>query len=149
MMDWKEVMRRAEAGNPEPARRVVKTDEEWRAQLSAEQFQVTRQAATERAFSSSMCSVLEPGEYACVCCGEKLFDAATKFDSGTGWPSFEAPITDDAIAYLLDVSYGMRRVETVCNVCKAHLGHVFPDGPPPSGLRYCMNALALEKLGQH
>ena len=93
--------------------------------------------------------MFEPGEYACACCGEKLFDAATKFESGTGWPSFQQPISDAAIAYLADDSYGMRRIETVCNVCQAHLGHVFPDGPPPSGLRYCMNALALKKIDEH
>jgi len=149
MIDWTEIMRRATAGNPAPVRQVEKSDAEWRAALSAEQYQVTRQAATERPFSSAMCGVFEPGEYACVCCGEKLFDAATKFESGTGWPSFQQPITDAAIAYILDDSYGMRRIETVCNVCKAHLGHVFPDGPQPSGLRYCMNALALQKLGDH
>jgi methionine-R-sulfoxide reductase len=147
MIDWKEVMRRAAGANPEPARHVEKTDEEWRAQLSAESYRVTRCAATERPFSSEMCSKFEPGIYACVCCGEQLFDAEKKFESGTGWPSFEQPIADAAVAYILDDSHGMRRVETVCNVCKAHLGHVFPDGPPPSGLRYCMNALALAKVG--
>ena len=149
MIDWNEILRRAAAGNPEPAHRVTKSDAEWRAELSAEQYQVTRHAATERPFSSAMCAVFEAGEYACVCCGEKLFDAQTKFDSGTGWPSFQQPISDAAIAYLSDDAYGMRRIETVCNVCQAHLGHVFPDGPPPSGLRYCMNALALKKLGEH
>ncbi len=149
MIDWKEILRRASAGNPEPARRVTRSDDEWRAQLSPEQFQVTRQAATERPFSSAMCAVFEPGEYACVCCGEKLFDAATKFESGTGWPSFQQPISDTAIAYIADDSHGMRRIETVCNACHAHLGHGFPDGPPPSGLRYYMNTLALKKLADH
>jgi len=103
-------------------------------------------ARTERAFSSEMCSRFEPGRYACVCCGTLLFDASTKFESGTGWPSFTQPAADDAIAYIVDRSYGMVRVEARCSVCDAHLGHVFPDGPQPSGLRYCMNAVALEKL---
>jgi methionine-R-sulfoxide reductase len=107
---------------------------------------VTRKHGTERAFSSEMCSLFEPGKYRCVCCQTLLFDAETKFDSGTGWPSFTQPVAPEVIAYRVDESYGMVRVETVCNVCEAHLGHVFPDGPAPSGLRYCMNAVALEKV---
>lgn len=144
-IDWTEVLRRARDGNPAPARKVEKSTAEWRAQLSPERYEVTRQAATERPFSSALCHKFEPGRYHCTCCGELLFDANTKFDSGTGWPSFSQPASDAAIAYVMDESHGMRRIETVCNVCKAHLGHVFPDGPPPSGLRYCMNALALER----
>ena len=95
---------------------------------------------------TDMCGIFEPGEYACLCCGELLFDAQTKFESGTGWPSFTQPATEEAIAYHVDRSMGMVRVETTCNVCDAHLGHVFPDGPAPSGLRYCMNAVALKKV---
>ncbi len=144
-IDWAEVIRRASQGNPAPSHAVEKSDADWRAQLSSEQYMVTRQAATERPFSSAMCHKFEPGRYHCVCCGELLFDAASKFESGTGWPSFGQPASDAAIAYVADDSHGMRRIETVCNVCKAHLGHVFPDGPAPSGLRYCMNALALDK----
>jgi peptide-methionine (R)-S-oxide reductase len=147
MIDWTEVVRRARHGNPAAPREVVKSDAEWRAQLTPEQYQVTRRAGTERPFSSEMCHRFEPGDYACACCGERLFDAARKFDSGTGWPSFTLPASDAAIAYVGDDSHGMQRIETVCNVCKAHLGHVFPDGPPPSFLRYCMNALALAKRG--
>jgi methionine-R-sulfoxide reductase len=93
-----------------------------------------------------MCSRIEPGLYACVCCGTLLFDAREKFDSGTGWPSFTQPVQENAVAYHADHSHGMVRVETLCNGCDAHLGHVFPDGPQPSGLRYCINALALQKI---
>lgn len=146
MLNWNDVIRFSDQGNPEPGRRVAKTDAEWRAQLSPEEYHVTREKGTERAFSSTMCNLFEPGLYACVCCGTLLFDAREKFDSGTGWPSFTQPVREDAIAYHSDTSYGMRRVETVCNTCDAHLGHVFPDGPPPGGLRYCMNALALRKV---
>ena len=103
-------------------------------------------AGTERAFSSGMCSLFQPGRYACACCGTALFDSASKFESGTGWPSFGAPVEDGVVGYHGDNSHGMIRVEATCNVCDAHLGHVFPDGPPPTGLRYCINALSLEKL---
>jgi methionine-R-sulfoxide reductase len=145
MLTWIDVQKVAKSGNLAPDRKVTKSDEDWRRQLSPEEFRVTRTAGTERAFSSDMCSLFEPGIYACVCCGTVLFDSATKFESGTGWPSFTQPVADNVIAYHLDSGYGMVRVETVCNTCDAHLGHVFPDGPPPSGLRYCMNAVALKK----
>ena len=146
MLKWNDVMVMARGKNPAPDRRVTKTEQEWRAQLSPEQFRVARQSGTERPFSSDMCSLFEPGIYGCVCCGTLLFDASQKFESGTGWPSFTQPLKDNAIAYVLDQSHGMSRVETNCNTCDAHLGHVFPDGPPPSGLRYCMNAVALKKV---
>ena len=146
MLQWLDVLRFARNGNPEPDQKVIKTEEEWQAQLTPNQYVVTRQKGTERPFSSEMCSLFEPGLYACVCCDTLLFDASEKFESGTGWPSFTQPITENAIAYHADHSHGMIRVETVCNTCDAHLGHVFPDGPPPSGLRYCMNALALKKI---
>ncbi len=145
MLDWNEVMRLAESGNQPPPRKVEKTEAEWREQLSPDAFHVTREHGTERAFSSEMCSLFEPGRYACVCCGTLLFDAQTKFESGTGWPSFTRPASEDVVAYHVDRSYGMVRVETLCNVCDAHLGHVFPDGPEPTGLRYCINAVALRK----
>ena len=144
-LHWIDVMGFAKNGVPPPDRKVVKTEAEWRAELNEEEYMVTRHAATESPFSSSMCGLFEPGLYACRCCGTLLFDAQEKFDSGTGWPSFTQPLAVNAIAYNADTTHGMVRVETVCNSCDAHLGHVFPDGPKPGGLRYCMNALALRK----
>ena len=126
--------------------KIRKSEEEWRAQLTPEQFQVTRQHGTERPFSGEYCMSKQPGKYACVCCGLLLFDAGTKFDSGTGWPSFTQPVNDDVVEYVEDNSYGMRRVEVRCARCEAHLGHVFPDGPPPTGLRFCMNSVSLKHL---
>jgi peptide-methionine (R)-S-oxide reductase len=146
MLTWAEVLGRARGGNPAPPRRVERSDDEWRRSLSPEVFQVARLRGTERPFSSEMCSRFEPGRYACVCCGTPLFDGSRKFESGTGWPSFTQPVEEAVVAYHEDRSFGMSRVETLCAVCDAHLGHVFPDGPPPSGLRYCINAVALEKL---
>lgn len=146
MLTWTAILETAKRGNATPARRVERSEVEWRALLSPEQFHVTRQHGTERAFSSEMCSLFEPGRYACICCGTVLFDAEEKFESGTGWPSFTQPIDPSVIAYHVDRSYGMVRVETTCSTCDAHLGHVFPDGPRPSGLRYCMNAVALAKV---
>ena len=146
MQDWNDILKLVKDGNPPPRRRVEKTEAEWRALLSAEEYHLTRRKGTERPFSSEMCSLFEPGRYACLCCDTVLFDSAEKFESGTGWPSFTQPVEPDVIAYHGDRSYGMIRVETTCSTCDAHLGHVFPDGPPPSGLRYCMNALALKKV---
>ncbi|MGC4083335.1 MAG: peptide-methionine (R)-S-oxide reductase MsrB [Vicinamibacterales bacterium] len=146
MLTWKDVLQYAKNGVPAPDRRVEKSDAEWRRELSEEEYRVTRHAGTERPFSSEMCSLFEPGRYACRCCGTLLFDASSKFESGTGWPSFTQPVALNAIAYHADNSYGMVRVETVCNTCDAHLGHVFPDGPGPTGLRYCMNAVSLKKM---
>jgi methionine-R-sulfoxide reductase len=146
MLQWPDVLRFARNGNPEPECKVVKSEMEWQAQLTPNQYAVTRQKGTERPFSSEMCSLFEPGLYACVCCDTLLFDASEKFESGTGWPSFTQPMQANAIAYIEDNAYGMQRIETVCNTCGAHLGHVFPDGPAPSGLRYCMNAIALKKI---
>ena len=143
MLRWNDVLHFARNGNPAPDRKVRKTDDEWRKQLSAEAFAVTRRAGTERPFASEMCSLFKPGTYSCVCCDTLLFDSSGKFESGTGWPSFTQPSAQNVIAYRIDEGHGMVRVEAVCNVCDAHLGHVFPDGPPPSGLRYCMNAAAL------
>lgn len=145
MTTWNDVIRLADSGNVAPPRRVERSDDEWRAALDPLAYQVTRHAGTERPFSNEMCSRFEPGTYECVCCSTLLFDAAEKFESGTGWPSFTQPVAGDVVAYHVDRSHGMVRVEAVCNVCDAHLGHVFPDGPPPTGLRYCMNAVALRK----
>jgi peptide-methionine (R)-S-oxide reductase len=145
MIKWADVIHFTNKGNPTPEKRVEKTEEEWKQLLTTEEFQVTRLKGTERSFSSEMCSLFEPGIYECKCCGTLLFDASEKFESGTGWPSFTQPIKENAIAYHADKSYGMIRVEVVCNTCDAHLGHVFPDGPGPSGLRYCVNAISLTK----
>lgn len=149
MLKWADVLNLARSGNPAPDHKVVKTKDSWRAELSPEQFHVTREAGTERAFSSAMCSLFEPGIYSCVCCETRLFDAAEKFESGTGWPSFTQPLESNVIAYRFHGPAFLRRVETICNTCDAHLGHVFPDGPEPSGLRYCMNAVALKKTSEH
>lgn len=146
MLKWIDVIRFASTGNPVSDEKVLKTNEEWHRLLTPEEFRVTRLKGTERAHSSEMCSLFEPGKYACVCCGTLLFDANEKFESGTGWPSFTQPAAENSIAYHKDISYGMVRVETLCNTCDAHLGHVFPDGPQPGGLRYCMNAVALKKV---
>ena len=146
MLPWSQVLHLATNGNPSPAHKVAKSDAEWRQQLTSVQYEVTRQAGTERAFSSEMCSLFEPGLYACVCCATLLFDASQKFESHTGWPSFTQPIESSVIAYRFDGPAFLERIETICNTCDAHLGHVFPDGPKPSGLRYCMNAVALQKV---
>lgn len=145
MLNWNDVIAFATNGNPTPDRRVEKTEKEWESLLTAEQFRVTRKRGTERSFSHDLCRSYDPGLYSCVCCSNLLFDSSEKFDSGTGWPSFAQPVQINSVKYIMDNSFGMTRVEVQCNNCDAHLGHVFPDGPAPSGLRYCMNGEALVK----
>lgn len=123
--------------------RVQRSEQEWRELLTPDQFRVTRQAATEPAFSGELLHEKRPGTYCCICCGQDLFRSETKFDSGTGWPSFYQPIRQEALGQHRDESLGMARTEVHCSQCDAHLGHVFPDGPEPTGLRFCINSLAL------
>jgi len=123
--------------------KVEKSDAEWREQLSEQEYQVTRCSATERAFTGRYWNEKSAGTYHCVCCGSPLFRSETKYDSGTGWPSFYQPVSEDAVGEKVDRTHGMERVESICGRCDAHLGHVFPDGPNPTGLRYCMNSASL------
>lgn len=144
MINWNSIIKYANHGSLEPEKRVEKSEEEWKKQLTSEQFRITRKKGTEPAGSGEFCSAYDPGKYNCVCCQTPLFDSTIKFESGTGWPSFTQPIKENAIGYIKDTSLGMIRVEVVCNTCDAHLGHVFPDGPQPSGLRYCINSASLQ-----
>lgn len=142
---WEDVTRWATHGNPAPPRRVEMSEEEWCQLLTDELFHIIRLKGIEQDYGSGMCRLFESGQYECRCCGTPLFDAANKYESSTGWPSFIQPIIPGVVAYHWDNRHGMRRVEVACNVCDAHLGHVFPDGREPSGLRFCINDISLGK----
>ena len=142
-----EIVEFSDSGEPQGAScvpKVVKSDEEWRHQLSPEAFAVTRHDGTERAFTGAYWDLHDKGLFRCVCCGTALFSSDTKFESGTGWPSFWEPIAQQNVETTEDNTFGMRRIAVSCRRCGAHLGHVFPDGPKPTGLRYCMNSISLE-----
>jgi peptide-methionine (R)-S-oxide reductase len=124
--------------------KIEKSDEEWRQELTAEEYAVTRQAGTERAFSGEYCNTKTPGSYLCRCCGAELFSSETKYDSGSGWPSFWEAAAEGAVSTHTDTTHGMVRTEARCSRCDAHLGHIFPDGPQPTGDRYCMNSVSLK-----
>lgn len=147
-MNWSDVIHYATKGSPAPDHRVVKSDEEWQKLLTPDEYRITRGKGTERAFTGEYCEAHDPGLYACRCCGTPLFDSTQKFESGSGWPSFTDPVKDNVIHYEKDTSYGMVRVEVMCSICDCHLGHVFPDGPPPSGLRYCINSASIKLVEQ-
>ena len=146
MLNWSDIIKFTNHGNPTPDRRVEKSPEEWQAILSPEQFRITRLKGTERPHTGELCSSHDAGKYSCICCDTELFDSTIKFESGSGWPSFTAPIKINAIKYEKDTAMGMIRVEVMCNTCDSHLGHVFPDGPAPSGLRYCVNSESIKLI---
>ncbi|RDC63953.1 peptide-methionine (R)-S-oxide reductase MsrB [Adhaeribacter pallidiroseus] len=143
MLRWIDVLKYAKYSNPEPPQRVEKTEDAWRQQLTPAQFQVLRQHATEPPYRNAYCRSYEPGAYVCAGCRSRLFDSGEKYHAISGWPSFKQPVSKSALRYLFDDSYHLQRIEVRCNVCDGHLGHVFPDGPEPTGLRYCINSASL------
>lgn len=146
MINWNTIIKYSNKGNLDPDIRVEKTEAEWKSILSPEQFRISRLKGTERAGSGALCSAHNAGKYSCICCDTPLFDSTLKFESNSGWPSFTQAIKDNAIKYHKDTTFGMIRVEAMCNTCDGHLGHVFPDGPAPSGLRYCINSESIRLI---
>ncbi|OON66514.1 peptide-methionine (R)-S-oxide reductase MsrB [Hymenobacter sp. CRA2] len=146
MLRWIDVLKFAKYSNPEPPHRVEKTDAEWRALLTPAQYHVMREQGTEPPYRNAYCRVYEPGQYRCRGCGSVLFDAGTKYHAISGWPSFTQPAARNIVKYAFDDSHHMQRIEVRCNVCDSHLGHVFPDGPEPAGLRYCINSECLLRV---
>ena len=146
MLHWKDVIAFAKYGNPEPPRRVARSETEWAASLPPERFRVLRQHATEPPYRNAYCRSYAPGRYACAGCGNVLFAADEKYHAISGWPSFRQPAARNVVAYYFDASFGMQRIEARCNVCDGHLGHVSADGPAPAGLRYCINSASLMQL---
>ncbi len=144
MLTWKNIIHFTVNENPTPDMRIEKTAQEWNTILAPTVYTITRLKGTERPFSGEHCTSYAAGQYNCSCCNTPLFDATIKYESHSGWPSFTQPIKENAIKYIKDETHGMIRVEILCNTCDAHLGHVFPDGPEPSGLRYCVNSLSLK-----
>ena len=145
MLRWKDVLVYAKYGNPEPKYRLEKPEATWQRELTPAQFRVLRLKETEAPYRNAYCRLYEPGIYVCAGCGHLLFNAFEKYHAISGWPSFSQPITRSAIKYIFDSSFKMQRIEVQCNVCDGHLGHVFPDGPEPSGLRYCINSESILK----
>lgn len=143
-MKWETIVEYITNGNLKSDRRVEKTDQEWKAILTPEQYKITRQQGTETAHTGTLRYTFDYGKYHCVNCEEPLFDSYSKFNSRSGWPSFTEPLKPNTIKFIKDKSHGILRVETVCNTCDAHLGHVFPDGPQPTGLRFCINSVAID-----
>ena len=146
MLRWIDVLYYARYANPEPYRRMEKTEEEWKALLSPAQYHVMREKGTERAFRNTYCRSFEPGIYLCRGCRSPLFSSEEKSHKLSGWPSFRQPLTKGAMKYTFDDSHGMKRIVVSCNVCDGHLGHVFPDGPEPATLRYCINSESIERV---
>ncbi|GAB3812037.1 peptide-methionine (R)-S-oxide reductase MsrB [Pontibacter rugosus] len=146
MLRWIDVLKYAKYSNPEPRVRVEKTEEEWQQLLTSQQYRVTREKGTEPPYRNVYCRSYEPGIYTCVGCGSLLFSSSTKYHAISGWPSFTQPATKNAMKYSFDDSHNMQRIEVICNVCDAHLGHVFNDGPEPHGLRYCINSASMVRV---
>jgi len=147
MLRWLDVLTYAKYGNPEPAHHRERPEQEWAQRLTSAQFQVLRQHHTEPPYRNAYCRTYEPGLYVCAGCSSPLFDSSTKYHAISGWPSFTQPVAKSAIRYYFDDSHHMQRMEARCNACGGHLGHVFPNGPAPHGLRYCINSESLQRVG--